>query len=227
MKKLALVAVLSLVAFIGNAGASTLIGSGISMTMAANGTGYSGGVVGGSNSWGGVLFSSFTATVNQSGYGWLGNLNWYCVDLRNTLGGNSWNVYWTDETLATGASYNYAGTWTGNKRAAALLNRWGWNTTSNIGRAALQLAVWESVYDSGTTADFTAGSFKVTSVSGPDPTGMMSLASSMYNVVAPSDVAIYGDDTQNQMAGVPEPGTLILFGLGLTGIGVVAIRKRR
>ena len=46
-------------------------------------------------------------------------------------------------------------------RIAFLYNHFGTSTLSNIKGPALQLAIWELLYDTGATADFSTGNFKV------------------------------------------------------------------
>ena len=97
--------------------------------------------------------------------------------------------------------------------------------TSNTGAAALQVAIWEAVHETGPTFDVSGGSFFIdpglmvisqsnamlSSFPGSYSSGSFVLTNPVYQ-----DVLIFSD------GGVPEPITL-----GLLSVGGVAILRRR
>lgn len=110
------------------------------------------------------------------------------------------------------------------------------NSNSALTRAALQLAVWEALYDynAAYTWDWTNGSFRVNTLS---PYGAAATADQIK-----TQAAFYLDNYRGQYAGgtvlhdgqdllrvdIPEPGSLVLLSLSLAlGSGVVLWRRRR
>ncbi len=70
-------------------------------------------------------------------------------------------------------------------RIAYLFNHYGNSSLSNVQGAGLQLAIWELLYDSGNTANFTSGNFQVPSqylsVNGETLSQVLTQAQSYFN----------------------------------------------
>jgi hypothetical protein len=91
-------------------------------------------------------------------------------------------------------------------RIAFLYNHFGTSSLTNIQGAALQLAIWELLYDTGATADFSAGNFQVV---GPDEPftdqatldQVLAQANAYFNLSAGhSETAILLNDSPNASA---------------------------
>jgi PEP-CTERM motif len=117
--------------------------------------------------------------------------------------------------------------------AAYLLgSNYGQTTTDGFMAALVQLAVWEVVFDSG-SVDLTSGNFKYTGLYADDVKALADNAVAMaasgnytsgYYLALSGDPH-FGEPGQDFIFKTPEPGTLLLMGLGI--IGVAGLRRKK
>ncbi len=125
-------------------------------------------------------------------------------------------------------------------KVAWLLNSYAPGVSSNTEGAALQLAIWELLYDEG--FDFSDGLFRVTSASA----GILSQATEYFNSIGSKTSEAFWYDTTHSVnrrqeligqdlggpkpefiSTIPEPGSLLLLGSGLGVFGLAFIRRRK
>ncbi|MBI5706779.1 MAG: PEP-CTERM sorting domain-containing protein [Armatimonadetes bacterium] len=141
-----------------------------------------------------------------------------CVDLDHYLDGNFFSVD-CQSTFGMGGGIEMAG-----KIARAFFSAAGNNSANS---AALQVAVWEAVYDgvaNGGVADFSSGAFKCSSAS------ILAQATAYYAAASnPTGNSLLlkpvpqGSRGQAQITPVPEPASFAVLGLGL----LAATRRKR
>jgi hypothetical protein len=148
----------------------------------------------------------------------------YCIDLDNYLSDNSAIAYYG----GVGAPIITADQF---KKASWLLEKNWAPGLSSTQRAALQAAIWEVRYD----ALFTLGNNSaITGFDGYYSTYIASLSDSGFAGFNPTNYVYLDlgevpgqtapDTVQDLITRVPEPGTMILFGLGL--IGLAGLRRK-
>lgn len=139
-----------------------------------------------------------------------------CGDLNNFIsGGQSWLV---NERNATSVSASMGA-------AGNIVAKYFNAADNNEKKAALQLAVWEAVYDfnGGTNPNFDSGVFQGKNLS----SSLKNQAKLYYMAVNMAGAAIYFEPQpsnagQGQLGLVPEPATMAILGLG-----VAALARRR
>ncbi len=179
--------------------------------------------------------------LNIAGY--TGPQEAWCVDLKQNVSGSAWDAVQKltlPASLDDGRRADWAmGTLWVNRPAA----------TDALGRAALQLAIWEALYDGYGADPFSSGRFRVGNVfNGTNRNAINSavLAQAQgflqaWNGLSVAngtlfDAPLPGSGTRSQdfiltpsggfvPQAVPEPGTLLLMSFGLLGIGKVMKRR--
>ena len=168
-----------------------------------------------------IMVNGTTTTVPMGAFVFStgsGNITTYCADALAALNSNS-NPY----TAGAVNMSNGSGLATASK---ILLSGFGSATTADQ-QAGLQLAIWDALYDNGSSFNASAGNMKV--VSGVNAASL-GFAASYYtagvNSSATTGVELFkatGAGGQDQLHVVPEPATLAILGMGALGL----IRRRK
>lgn len=167
----------------------------------------------------------------------------WCVDLKQSVSGSAWDAM-QKLTLPTALDDGRRADWA---MGALWVNHP--SATDAQGRAALQLAIWEALYDGYGADPFSSGRFRVGNVfNGTNRSSVNSavLAQAQgflqaWNGLSVAngtlfDAPLPGSGTRSQdfiltpsggfvPQAVPEPGTLLLMSFGLLGIGKVMKRR--
>lgn len=170
-----------------------------------------------------ISVGSQTASVSA------GELNWtwlngdlageslvsYCVDASTYLQGQQWVDL--EDTSTLGSSQAGA-------RVAYLFNTFAATVTSNLQAAALQLAIWEALYDSG--QDLAGGIFKLNTINSALHAQTNAYLAQMYasnlNDSAITTWLNTGKGQDQVTRRVPEPSTLLL----MAGAALFAARRK-
>lgn len=143
-----------------------------------------------------------------------GSLSTYCADALSFLNSSAHTYTQSSLTLTPDTNLGKAGTILANSQASAL---------TAAQQAGLQLAIWEALYDGGTSFDAT-GKFAVNGASA-EALGYASQYYASYCVTPSNCVTSFSTSQsggQSQMTAVPEPMTL-----GALGMGTLALLRRR
>jgi len=185
-----------------------------------------------------------TNSANYHGGAWAGELNWewvggtpagfatsfysYCVDLANFVQPQQTTTRISSEGFTNGVANGGAkAAWLFTEYAAGI-HALGNTATAAVNAAALQVAIWEAMYD--TTADLTGGGFTATASNGAINTQANIYLSSLYGSQPWTAVAtiLSTNGGQDQIvAQVSEPSTLLLMGLAFFGVAGLARRPAR
>jgi hypothetical protein len=145
-----------------------------------------------------------------------GSLSSYCADALSFLNNGSHSYTVSQLTLTPDTNIGKAGTILANNQAGAL---------TAAQQAGLQLAVWEAIYDGGTTFDANGASFKAKNVSDE----ILGYASQYYGTYCNTptngvmSLSTNQAGGQSQMTAVPEPMTVAALGMG----SLALLRRRR
>lgn len=151
----------------------------------------------------------------------------YCVDLANFV--QSSQV--VTPVSSTGFTNGVAN---GGSKAAWLFNEYAAGihsltnaTTAAINAAALQVAIWEAMYD--TSANLAGGGFTATAANSQIVTTANSYLTALYSSQPWTAVAtiLSTSGGQDQIAQVSEPSTLLVMGLAFFGFAALARRPVR
>ena len=176
---------------------------------------YTGGLNG---TYGGGSFD--TATLNGEELPWI-----YCVDLNHYihLGGIYGNAEVTNDGIVNGSLVTNAG------QVAWLLNEYA--DSSNVNEAALQAAIWETIYgdsfalrSSNSTAMLTAYNGYINALQNALSAG--SVDDSLVGNFAWITPNPTNDDIQGQITRVPEPSIILLLGVGIGLISLITLFRR-
>ena len=182
-----------------------------------------------------------TSGANYHGSVFAGELDWqwvgtapagfatsfyaYCVDLSSFLR--------SEQTVTPVSSTGFSnGVIDGGKKAAWLFNEYAAGIHSNIATAsmnaaALQIAIWEAMYDG--SANLGGGAFTATTSNSQILSQATTYLNALYASTPWTAVAtiLSTSSGQDQITQVSEPSTLLIIGLAFFGFAALARRPAR
>jgi len=162
----------------------------------------------------------------------------FCYDLSELLGGNTYEVvFGTNPPNAFGVTQSTLNFLGAVNAYIAGGDAYDWLHASTAGlAAAIQLGLWETLYDDGGTFDLTAGNFRATGVNAATAAALNGILP-LYGVANALNPALVmtlhttGRNGQDLITGyrlperIPEPGSLALLAIAAVAAG--AMRRRR
>ncbi len=196
--------------------------------------------------WGNALNQPFGPWKGYSSPGFPSGNYWadfYCIDINTTMYGTGhvWDVYPTNLASSYPGVVAQGLTDFGLGWAAHLYNRYAYglynvNTpAAMLSRSGLQIAIYEAIYDgaAGYAWNLGGGNFRIGGIGNLSYFYSGTVEEYYAQYVHPylndqgQGIAGYWDNGQDLLGPIPEPGTLLLLGIGLAGSGLVILRRKR
>ena len=162
----------------------------------------------------------------------------YCYDLGETLGGNTYTaVFGTNPPTAFGVTQSTLAFLGAVNAYIAGGDAYDWLRASTASlAAAIQIGLWETLYDNGGAFDLTTGNFRAAGVAAGTQAELNNIlallgTSNALNSALVMTLHTTGQNAQDVITGyrpplrIPEPGSLSLLGLAAAAAGVMRRRN--
>ncbi len=162
----------------------------------------------------------------------------YCYDLFQTIGPGGTYTYTVNYTGALAHTLDFLGAVNSVLNGASGTDQFAWLHPTTTGEsAAIQLGIWESLYDNDPNFSLATGSFQASGLDAGTATEyaqFQAAVSTTASLPLPFTMVLESATNQDQITGLrpsqrnftPEPGSLALLAAGLIAAGV-ARRKRK